>query len=340
MAIDPESTDPNAPDDALLRRYVLGQTSADESERIDELSVSSAEVATRLQAVEYDLIDAYAAGQLSREALTALRSSYVSQADWQAEVGFSDTLRAWHARAAASGAAPEGKLSGRRPSDAGSPERSSAAWFRRREAQAGAASGLVPRWWLGAAAAIALLAIGGLAFMNLSLRRDIENLRAERASLDSHAQRLQAAEQRLEAQLQANAEAAKELERLRMLPSSSSSGAGSAVPMVIASFLLPSSVRGANDITPIALPPKVDAVQLQLPLETTRFATIDADVRDAATSQIVWRGTGIRPIGRAVALNIPANTLKSRTYLLELRGLRPGATPEPLAPAAFRVVLP
>lgn len=307
MSIDPESPDPDAPDDALLRRYVLGLTSVEECERIDELSVSSAEVATRLQGIEYDLIDAYAAGQLSREALTALRSSYVTQADWLAEVGFADTLRAWHARA-------------HRPAIT---------------AQPAAAATWMPRWWLAAAAAIAIITLGYLAFDNVSLRHDIRQVRAERAALDTLTRALQ---QQLETQQTANAEAAKELAHLRTV--GPGTGTGSAVPMVIASFVLPSSLRGPNDVTRLALPPNVDAVRLQAPLETTRFSTLDVDVRDATTNQIVWRGAGIPPIGRAVAVTIPANVLKSRTYLLELRGLRPGAAPEPLAPNAFQVVIP
>jgi hypothetical protein len=128
---------------------------------------------------------------------------------------------------------------------------------------------------------------------------------------------------------------AKELDRLRVTNSSRGT-----VPMVIASFILPSSLRGADAITPIALPPNVDAVRLQVPLETARFSTLDADVRDATTNQIVWRGADIKPDGRTMAVTIPASLLKSRTYLLELRGLRPGATAEPLAPNAFKVVIP
>jgi hypothetical protein len=359
MPIDPEPTDPQsadagAPDDAMLRRYVLGLTSADESERIDELSVSSAEVATRLQGIEYDLIDAYAAGQLPREALTALRSSYVSQSDWLAEVGFADTLRAWQSRAkgAVSGAAPSvPSVPSALPvpsvpsvHTSTEPSEPSAGPVRSRDAAA-ATSRWMPRWWLVAAAAIALVAFGYLAFDNMSLRREIALAQRERAALDHVTRELQL---RLESQQTANAEAAKELERLRVATagtnnsgnSSSSVSGGSIVPTVLASFLLPSPVRGANEITKITLPRKTDAVRLQLPLETTHFSTLDADVRDATTNQIVWRGTGVRPIGQAVAVTLPANVLKSRTYLLELRGLRPGATPEPLAPAAFQVVIP
>jgi hypothetical protein len=140
----------------------------------------------------------------------------------------------------------------------------------------------------------------------------------ERAALDRLMHELQ---QRLEAQKKTNADV------------------GSA-PMVIASFILPASLRGANDVTPIALPPHVDAVRLQAPLETTRFSTLDAEIRDAATNQIAWRGANIEPDRRTVAVTIPASVLKSRTYLLELRGpRRPGATPEPLAAHVFKVVM-
>src|SRR5690349_18245627 len=192
MSIDPESPDPDAPDDALLRRYVLGLTSADESERIDELSVSSPEVATRLQGIEYDLIDAYAAGQLSREALTALRSSYVSQADWQAEVGFSDTLRAWHARAAASSSPAFPALPAAKPAPREAPATVTAA----------ARTASTPGWWLAAAAMIALVALGYLAFENISLRREMTRAQSERAALDRLMNELQ---QRFDAQEKTNA---------------------------------------------------------------------------------------------------------------------------------------
>ena len=54
-------------DDEQLVRYLLGSLDEQDTERFDELSVSDDEFAGRLQAVENDLIDAHARGELSTD---------------------------------------------------------------------------------------------------------------------------------------------------------------------------------------------------------------------------------------------------------------------------------
>lgn len=53
------------PSDAVLTRYLLGEADLEDEERFDELSVSDAAFAERLRAIEHDLADAYARGELS-----------------------------------------------------------------------------------------------------------------------------------------------------------------------------------------------------------------------------------------------------------------------------------
>ena len=57
-------TTPPDVSDATLERYVLGDLPADETERLDELSVVDNAFAERLEALEADLADAYARGEL------------------------------------------------------------------------------------------------------------------------------------------------------------------------------------------------------------------------------------------------------------------------------------
>jgi hypothetical protein len=317
----------DAPDEGLLRRYLLGLTSADETERIDQLSVTSDDFANRLQAAEYDLVDAYAAGELSGELLDAFRATYPAHADGRAEIGFAETLAVHQARAA-------------RPSSASSPERTTAAprkgWWQ---------SDTLPRWTLALAATLVLAIAGYLIVENQSLRQDVDGARVERAALDAKARELQ---QQLAAQRQADAETARELERLRASLATvqqRNGGTGAAaLPTVIASFVLPPATRGAGDITAITLPPGADVVRLQLPLEGTRFSVFSATLRDATTNQIVWRGGDLHPVAgrdkRTVTIAIPAGVLKPRPYLIELGGERTGGAPEPLSPYTFRVVIP
>lgn len=54
-----------SPSDEVLVRYLLGGLSDEESERLDERSVTDAEFADRLRSVEHDLADAYVRRELS-----------------------------------------------------------------------------------------------------------------------------------------------------------------------------------------------------------------------------------------------------------------------------------
>jgi hypothetical protein len=56
---------PTSPSDAALVRYVLGFADREDEEQFDELSVTDAAFAERLRAIEHDLADAYARGELS-----------------------------------------------------------------------------------------------------------------------------------------------------------------------------------------------------------------------------------------------------------------------------------
>jgi hypothetical protein len=53
--------------DERLADYVLGRLPEDEAERLDEASIADDEFAARLVAIEHDLFDAYAAGELAAD---------------------------------------------------------------------------------------------------------------------------------------------------------------------------------------------------------------------------------------------------------------------------------
>ena len=55
------------PGDDELVRYLLGQLSDEDTERLDEASIVDDEVAARLRIVETDLIDSYVRGKLTGE---------------------------------------------------------------------------------------------------------------------------------------------------------------------------------------------------------------------------------------------------------------------------------
>lgn len=313
----------DAPDEALLRRYLLGLTSADETERFDELSVTSDEFAARLQGVEYDLVDAYVAGELSGTTLDAFRSTYPAVADGRAEIGFAQTLLVHQTRSV-----------GR--TDPVPPTARRGAW----------PSGSLPQWTLALAATLVLGIAVWLVAQNSALRRDIDTARAERTTLEDRARQLQ---QELDQQRSAATQTTEELSRLRdSLGTLRKEGAGrnldNTTGGAIAAFMLQPGTRGAADIPKITLPSGVSVIRLEVPLEGGRASSFTGTLRDAASNRIAWSGEGLRPVAgrnrRTVSIPVPAALLKPGTWLLELNGKGAGGVAEPLGPYPFQVVIP
>lgn len=65
-------------DDEELTRYVLGLLPEEDSDRLDDASITDDEVAARLRTVESDLVDSYVRGQLAGETLDRFESHYLS----------------------------------------------------------------------------------------------------------------------------------------------------------------------------------------------------------------------------------------------------------------------
>jgi hypothetical protein len=61
-----------------IRAYLLGQLPESETERLDELTVTDDDYAERVRAVEHDLVDAFARGELEGVVLDQFRSRYLT----------------------------------------------------------------------------------------------------------------------------------------------------------------------------------------------------------------------------------------------------------------------
>ena len=81
-------------DDAVLTHDPLGSRPEPEAERIEELSMTDDDTAMRLRAVEYDLVDAYAHGELVGPALERFRSSYIESPERNRKVLIASALLA------------------------------------------------------------------------------------------------------------------------------------------------------------------------------------------------------------------------------------------------------
>src|SRR5215470_19533317 len=79
-------------DDRLLTRYLLGALPEEEAERLDELCIVDDELATRLQALENDLVDAYVRDEVSGDDRGHFESFYLSSPKRRRKVEFAAAL--------------------------------------------------------------------------------------------------------------------------------------------------------------------------------------------------------------------------------------------------------
>lgn len=321
------SADKQRLDDQVLSRYLLGSLPAEEAERLDELSVGDDEFALRLDAVENDLVDAFARGDLSGDALDRFQKFYLSSPRRREKVEFAQTFLRFSERTAGAVATktkqpaiPDAKLA-----DQTSQSRSLRRWF------------TIPRldlqWGFAAAALVLLLTCSYLFVENERLRKQGLEGREQQAVLDHRAQELQ---RQLAEQQSANAGMLKELDHLR------EASASPYALKIVAALLLP-QMRGVSQVPKILVPVGTDQVQLRLQLESDDYPAYQVALKDPAGGRVIWHKSNLkmRAEGDAdvVSVNIPAVLLKQRNYILELTGVPSQGVPEFLSSYAFKVVV-
>lgn len=83
----------SAPADRHLVQYLLGLLSEEETERLDEQSITDDDIADRLRIVEHDLIDAYISGTLDAATRAQFERVYLSSPRRREKVRFAESLR-------------------------------------------------------------------------------------------------------------------------------------------------------------------------------------------------------------------------------------------------------
>jgi hypothetical protein len=301
-----------APDDQLLVRYLLGSLPQDDVERFDELSIVDDEFAERLNAVEHDLVDAYARGELSGDELDRFRAQYLSSPVGREKIRFAEALltRETHAASQARSKSLQSK----------------APWW----------SILTPHW-AAAAFAVLLLAAGYLLVDDLRLRRRMIESDAVQADLRQREQRLQ---QQLEGR---SAERDQPIPRDRKEEAASRESAPEArsVPGtgLVVSVMLEPITRGAGTVTPVTVPAETTVADLRLELDSDDFPAYLAVLTDPSTREVVWRSGSLKKTaGNIVSVKVPAALLRSQTYSLELLGSPRSGSPQLADSYVFRAV--
>lgn len=318
-------------DDRFLTQYLLGNVPTEEAETMDILCISDEELATRLSAIENDLVDAYVRGDLSEPDLDRFKSFYVASAHRRHKVEFAAALLAVEKKRAATPVAEPVAtpviasptvIAVRAPKPAVEPlpERKPPP----RRPMLG---------WGFALAAAAVFLLAYVSLENFRLRRHLGSAEAEHAVVDQSRQELQ---KELDSERSANAESAKEIERLRQ-------SQANVEQLKIVSVLLPPPTRGSARPPAIAIQPGTDVAVLIVVLESDEFPQYRAVLKDPSANQTLWSSQNLQSavLGekKTVSISIPTAMLKQQNYVIELTGLPAHATPEIIGSYPFHATL-
>jgi hypothetical protein len=300
------------PDDECLARYLVGALPDDETERLDELSITDASFADRLNAVEYDLVDSYVRGELSGDMLARFKSRCLSSPATRDKVKVAESLAAYQQ--------PSSGL-GRRSFRAES----------------------LSRWALAAAASLALVATGYLALETRRLRTEVTESRSASASIAERERELQRQlDERRAAADKAEESLARARDALAQLEARVNAPVGTPV---VAAFLLTPARRGVGDVTTIAIPRGAAAVALRMEPEADEFVRYRASLKELASERVIWRSGDLKPKPsggvKIVEATAPSALLKPQTYMVELTGMPArGAAGGFAGSFVFRVIVP
>ena len=316
------SHDKSTYDDQLLIRYLLGELPAEETERLDELSIADEEVAARLSGVENDLVDAYVRAETSGEDRTRFESFYLSSAKRREKVQFA---RALLTRERGTATAPAmvirtGVAPPQEPDKKSSPRR-----------------GLQWPWpgvqmGLASAAAVLLMVAGYLLVDNMRLHEQMRESRNRQSEFDRRERDLRS---ELDQQRSAYVQAQEELQHFRDSQSN--------LELTTAPLLLLPPSRSVSAVPAISLRPGTDLVVLLLTLESDDFPAYRVVLKDPATRQIRWRSATVTATSagekKVVSVSFRAGLLKPQNYIAELTGISAQGSAELIAGYPFRAVL-
>lgn len=305
--------------DQLLTRYLLGELTADEQDRLDDLSITDDEFALRLRSAENELVDAYARGELSGEIVHCFRTVYLSSPERRQKLRFAQALSDLKVFTPDVLVTAEQDISSLGLATA---SRWGVFSTPRRSFQRGFAC----------AAAVLLLAASYLVLRNSNLQKQLTAAEQQNTSLDNRMHELQ---MQLEEQRAANAKA---------LDTQSQTVQQKSTAKLLSSFavLLLPQTRGVTQPVTLAIVSGAELLALRLSLESNEFPQYSAALRNPATNLLLWRSspleiqTGAK--GKSVLLTLPAQILKEQNYALELYGIPANASPEFVSTYSFHVV--
>jgi len=305
--------------DEYLTRYLLGELSEAERERVEEAYLSSRELQEQLLVVEDELVDDYAQDRLAATARAQFESHFLNSPARRERAGFARAWQAYVSQSTAKSEPQPGRLIQFTPKPASRPMRSL----------------LI--------AATVLLALGSVWLLveTARLRRQVEQGRSERAALEQRAQDLQ---QQVDEARAHSEDLSKQLANTHDNQPPQPPNEIDTLPVApaIVSFVLAAGlVRDTSSAKKLIIPHDTRQVRLQLRFRQAEYPGYRAVLRTAAGREVLNQ-QGLKAqtkgAGRVVVLQALGEGFASGDYILTLEGIKATGEAEVVAEYAFTVV--
>jgi hypothetical protein len=304
-------------------RYLLGELSEEESERIERRYIADRDFLDELLAVEDDLLDQYVGGELKGRQREKFEERLLATPRQRERVRDAQILAA-RIGALATVASPDAK------------RQKGSSWFpffnRRNLAVA------LP---LAFAALVLLAGTGWLLTRTARLQEQVERMRAEQSAADRR-------EQELREQLAGAQQEKTDLLRQLQEASEVSGPEGQKdaalpkkriVPSMATFTLVPGLLRG-GEAGNFALPLGVEIVQLDIQILSAQYKSYRAEVQ-SADGETIYQQSGLAArsakSGESIRIKIPSRLLRGRDYVVKISGLAANGNFEDAGLYSFRI---
>jgi anti-sigma-K factor RskA len=297
---------PRRDEETLLRRYVLGQVSAEERQRIELWLLTEPGYLDELVLTEESLADEYARGELEGAEKEKFESYLPHSAELREDVEFTQALHSYGAKQTTPRHAPS-------------------------------APGVFATRYRVVAQVVLACAAVLLAAVSILLLREIVNLREQVRRLQVQNSQADHQAQELANQLEQRQNQVTKLEQdMAKLQGSSFPGDSDTVSL----FLIAGLSRGLDGTATATLSSLTKQLRLDLMINTDRYQSYQAKVQ-LVGGNIVWSGNDLQAHQtnrqrKAVTVTLPAAVLRG-DYLVELWGVTPTGSSEKLPSYYFRV---
>ncbi len=298
---------PQRDGETLFRRYVLGQVSAEERQRIELRLLTEPDYLDQLVLTEESLADEYARGDLQGAEKEKFESYLPHSAELREDVEFTQALHSYSAKQATPRPAPS-------------------------------APGVFAARYRAVAQVVLACAAVLLAAASILLFRESVNLSEQVRRLEVQNSQAKHQAQELANQLeQTQSQVAKLEQDLAKLQDLSFPGG----PDPVSLSLMAGVSRGADRTATAALSSLTKQLRLDLMINTDGYQSYQATVQIVG-GNIVWSGNDLEVHQtnrrrKSVYVTLPAPVLTRGDYLVKLQGVTPTGTPEKLPSYYFRV---